>query len=186
MDHINPAKQVELIQAPNRISLMGIRLLVIGCSGALLAIWPLPETIAFRHVFLVLGFLASLAYLIPRRFTLFGVYSWPFWVFLGFFAWMLLHLALFSRQFDLQLSELQSLWARCLLALPTGLALGLLLTRNQFTDSSPPGSNVNPSAATQRWAILWVLLGLSGTALIFFGRYLYEVHITHQWLHFDF
>ncbi len=182
MNVVNPAKPSALFDARPKAN----SLLVISCSGALLAIWPLPETIAFRHAFLILGFLASLSYLIPRRSTLFRRFSWPFWLFLGFFTWMLLHLAIFSVQFDLQLSELGSLWARCLLAIPAGLVLGLLLTQNQLMDSSSSNCNMNTPTPNQRWAVLWILLGLSGTALIFFGRYLYEVQVTHQWLHFDF
>ena len=157
--------------------------LILLCGAGLLAIWPLPGTIALRHAFLGIGFIASVYSLYRDRSTLLHRQAWPFWLLMGVYGWLLIHLAFFSHEWDLQMAELSSLWLRVLLAIPLGLSLGLLL--GQISDRSP-STYSNKKVALQKQAPLFLFLGLLGTFAIFFCRYLYEVHITHQWLHLNF
>jgi len=148
--------------------------LVLVCSLALLAIWPLPGTIALRHILLGLGCISSLIVIAQHQKLLFRWSSWPFWIFLGFFFWLLLHLIAFSNDVDAQLYELKHVWMRCLLATPIGLSLGIILT-------NPSRTNMGK----RDWVILLMLTGLSGTCLIGFGRYIYVALHTHQLLNYD-
>ena len=157
--------------------------LILLCGAGLLAIWPLPGTIALRHVFLGVGFIASVYYLYRNRSTLLHRHAWSFWLLMAFYGWLLIHLAFFSHEWDLQMAELSSLWMRTLLALPLGLSLGVLLSRIEYSYSSTESS---PKLLPGKIATLLLFLGFAGTFVIFFGRYLYEVYLTHQWLHFNF
>jgi hypothetical protein len=131
--------------------------LFIACSSALLlAIWAIPETIALRHALLISGFCASFLYLKGRTNIFFKASAWPFWVLLGFYAWLALHLIFFSHEFELQLLELHSLWARAALATFLGLALGLSLAGHNNPNSS---ANFNLSVGI-------LFLGLCGTGFI--------------------
>ena len=155
--------------------------LILLCSALLLAIWPLPETIALRHVLLGIGFITSLILLQTDKSTIFNVAAWPFWVFLGFYPWLLVHLFFFSTDFDAQLYELGHLWMRSLLAVPLGLALGLMLVKTRIL-SVQTESGVLADNFWENICILLILIGFSGTCLIGFGRYAYEVWHTHQWI----
>jgi len=95
----------------------------------------------------------------------------------------LIHLAFFSHEWDLQISELSSLWMRALLAIPLGLSLGLILRRTQNRSSL---SMLTQKLENEKLEALFLFLGFAGTFIVFLGRYLYEVHITHQWLHLNF
>jgi hypothetical protein len=157
-------------------------LLIIFCSSSLLAIWPLPESIAFRHAFLIIGFISSLFYLKHCFRKVFCISAWPFWLFLSFFGWMLLHLFVFSQQFAFQVDELRSLWVRSLMATILGLGCGLALANSQNSDQgdlSPKGLLMS------RWALILIFLGLAGTCIISLGHYLYVAIHTHQWINFD-
>ena len=150
---------------------------------ALLAIWSVPETIAFRHVFLIGGFIASLALLRSYRQALFNRAAWPFWVFLGFYLWLLVHLFFLANNYADQFDELRSLWMRCLLATPLGLALGLMLTARGTLDTHlPPKAGI---ALVGNTVILLILIGFSGNCLISGVRYALEVWRTHQLLNYD-
>jgi len=162
----------------------GLKYFITVCASILMAIWALPETIAMRHVLLILGFASSCIYLIRQKNLLLLRSSWPLWLFFSFFAWLLLHLLFFSNEFDLQLQELLSLWTRCFLASCIGLSLGLILMNS---DQIEAHLNFDQSFCDRNSIlVLTLFLGLSGTFFIFFGRYLYEVLITHQWYHFNF
>jgi len=157
--------------------------LILLCSTGLFAIWPLPGTIALRHVFLGFGFIASFGYLYQHRSTLLNQQAWPLWILMGFYGWLLIHLAFFSHEWNLQFAELSSLWMRALLGIPTGLSLGLLLSKAQTQSSIAELNNklINGNGAAQL-----LFLGFAGTFVIFVGRYLYEVHVTREWLHLNF
>ncbi|QWD96898.1 O-antigen ligase family protein [Polynucleobacter sp. MG-6-Vaara-E2] len=104
-----------------------IALIIVICSATLVAIWPLPGTIALRHIILVIGSLASLFFLNRYKSYLLAIYAWPIWLLLGFYVWLLFHLAFLSHQPELQLAELLSIWIRCLLATTIGVGLGLII-----------------------------------------------------------
>ena len=154
--------------------------LVLLCSAVLLAIWPLPGTIALRHALLGIGFVASLIILIDCQKVLFSPKSWPLWLFLGFYLWLLVHLFFLANNFEAQLHEFKSLWMRCLLATPLGLALGLVI---QTQDSNTPSSCLlRPLDFWKKISILLIIIGFSGTCLIGFARFSYEIWHTHHWI----
>ena len=156
--------------------------LILSCAAGLLFIWPLPGTIALRHVFLGIGFVTSLYYLYQQRLTFMGWAAWPTWLFLGFYGWLIIHLVFFSHEWNLQIAELSSVWMRAALATPLGLALGLMLTQEQYKS----GLMDHKQALLEKYSIPIIFFGLLGTFLIFFSRYIYEVFVTGTWLHFPF
>ena len=168
----------------NKIALYQPKLmwLILLSAAGLLFIWPLPGTIALRHVFLGIGFVASLYYLYQQRFTFLEKAAWPVWLFLGFYVWLIIHLAFFSHEWHLQFAELTSVWMRSALATPLGLALGLALTQEQYKSNAIE----NSKSAFSKYSLLILYFGLAGTFLIFFMRYMYEVFVTGVWLHFPF
>jgi hypothetical protein len=154
-------------------------------GSALLFIWPLPNTIALRHMLLGLGFIFSLPYLRPFRRQLTSTRSWSLWVLVFFFAWLLIHLLLFSTEFNFQKDELLSVWMRSFLALPIGLAMGLILQNANASSnliscgkSAPPGfgSLIN----------LIFFIGLNGTVIIFFLNYVFHAIETGQIIYYNF
>ena len=149
--------------------------LLLICSSLLLAIWPLPGTIALRHTLLGLGFAVSLLILYGHRTILLQKSSWPVWLFFSFFIWLLIHLLVFSHEFNAQLYELQHVWMRCFLAMTMGLALGSVLTNEA-------ASNVS---GRKNIVTLLLLIGLSGTCLIGFSYYGYSAWHTKQLLNYD-
>lgn len=156
--------------------------LILFSAASLLFIWPLPGTIALRHVFLGIGFFASLYYLYQQRFIFLKKAAWPIWLFLGFYVWLIIHLFFYSHEWHLQVAEFSSVWMRSALATPLGLALGLALTQEQHKSNSIE----NRKSAFSKYSLLILYFGLAGTFLIFFSRYMYEVFVTGVWLHFPF
>lgn len=156
--------------------------LILFCAAGLLLIWPLPSTIALRHVFLGFGFIASLCYLYQQRQAFMNTAAWSTWLFLGFYGWLIIHLAFLSHEWSLQIAELSSLWMRAALATPLGLALGLLLTQGNHK----PSLINHQKYWLEKYSMPILFLCLLGTFLIFFIRYAYQVYITGLWIHFPF
>ena len=156
--------------------------LILFCAAGLLFIWPLPGTIALRHVILGIGFIASLCYLHQQRLSFLERTAWPTWLFLGFYGWLIIHLVFFSHEWSLQIAELSSVWMRVALATPLGLALGLALTQEQYKS----GTIAHQKSLFEKYSMLIIFIGLLGTFLIFFVRYVYQVHMTGLWVHFPF
>jgi hypothetical protein len=153
-----------------------LQLLFISFSTfGLLSIWALPETIAFRHVFIGLGFIASLLSLKSRLNQLKSINAWPLWILLSLFAWLLIHLWLFSMQPTLQFGELRSTWARSLAVLPLGLALGLYLS--SFSRQATLQLNQTPGRIS-----LLLFIAFCATPLIFISGYLQQCFEAKQWL----
>ncbi len=148
-----------------------------ACSAGLLAIWPIPETIALRYLLMGVGFLVSLVYLSRESHALFKYAAWPIWVFLSIYAWILIHLAFFSTQYSLQLSEVSSIWLRTLLIAPLGLALGLEYSKRIA------GASAKTCLGHGGWPLIILFTGLSGLSLISAGRYFYEVYQTLNPIH---
>lgn len=146
--------------------LMGL----VACG--LLSIWALPETIAFRHVLLGLGFFLGLFFLWLDSIHLRTNHSWPLWMLLGLYGWLILHLIIFSVQPTIQYHELVSIWVRTLLSLPLGLALGIFLSTTN--NSNTKFLHVEVSAL--------LLLGFSSTFVIFMGGYVYRSYLAQEWL----
>jgi hypothetical protein len=145
-------------------------------AALLIAVWPLPETMAYRHLLLLSGMIASV--MILRQSKVFHRVrdSWPLWVLIGFFVWMTIHLIFLSRNFDEQLYEYQGDLLRSLLATCIGAGVGVVINSRVHGHSNACNS--------KHEAI--IIGGLSGTLLIYAIRYAYEVFTTHQFLHLGF
>ena len=172
------------LSAPNWTNLP----LLISSSG-LLAIWALPETIALRHAFLVIGFVSSLfilkAYL-PG--IMYQKSAWPLWALLGFYIWLILHFALFSQDPSTQLDELRSTWARCLVSTFIGLALGLMTNAQERSALGKSQNQIKPFKAVKYdidWTTLFLFIGFSAPCWIIFGSYLYSMLQSGQGFQFD-
>ena len=163
-------KTMHLVQRNTHIYLAVI-------AASLVAIWPLPETIALRHLLLVIGLALSFPVIRTHGHSLLKKDAWPLWVLASFFLWLLVHLAFFSVNVDEQWQELSGDWVRSLLAAVIGLSLGLVLARPSHRDGSQSNSKTLE---------LILFAGFSGTVVIFFFRYIYEIFITSQWVHKDF
>jgi hypothetical protein len=149
-------------------------------SAMLLAIWPLPGTIALRHLLLLMGFLSASYVIWKSKIDLGAARCWPFLVFFGFFAWIIFHLIFLSADHSEQLMEITSLWVRAFLAAVMGLGLGLVIWQSESSE------NAINSTVSKDWFTNTLIAGFGGTVIIFFIRYLYEIYQTKVWLHFDF
>jgi hypothetical protein len=145
-------------------------------ASVLLAIWPLPNTMALRHLMLLCGFVASCFILFKNSPRLVRLNAWPVFVLFSFFLWLVFHLFALSGNFEEQWQELTGDWLRTFMAANMGLALGLVL-------SDPTN---HPSPRLQRLQEPFLILGLAGTITIFCVRYAYEVAQTGQWIHNNF
>lgn len=141
-------------------------------AALLLAIWPLPGTIAFRHLLLLIGSFFSLYVIWQFRKTVLKNSAWHLHVLMLFFIWLVFHYLLFSSNHQEQLQELRGDWLRALLATTIGLAVGLSVS--------------TPEARGAKQLKIILVAGFSGTVLIFFFRYAYEIYLTGDWLHQDF
>lgn len=172
------------LKAPNWSSL----LLLISSSG-LLAIWALPETIALRHAFLVLGFISSL-FILKEYFPeiVHQKSAWPLWVLASFYLWLILHLALFSQEPSTQLEELSSTWMRCLISSFIGLALGLIISTQERGSKDLRTNQMLPHNAVRygiNWSTSFLFVGFSAPCWIIFGSYLYAMLQSGQGFQFD-
>lgn len=149
---------------------------VVLISALLLALWPLPGTMAVRHLLLLAGLLVAIPVIRDRTSLLRKLGAWPVYVLFSFFLWLIVHLIFFAGNPAEQWHELTGDWLRSLIAAILGLALGLVLTQ--------PASSLPDGRQHQLQSIL--ILGFSGTVAIFCGRYVYEIYRTGQWIHKDF
>ncbi len=154
-------------------------LLIVICSATLVAIWPLPGTIALRHTILVIGSLACLCFLIHHKRDLLNFCAWPFWVLLGFYGWLLFHLGFLSHQPELQLAELLSIWMRCLLATVIGVGLGLII----YKTSTPSQQEI--ALPTPKLMMIVLLIGFSGTCLFALIGSLSQIILTDKPLYIN-
>lgn len=149
---------------------------LLSTAVVLLAIWPLPNTMAIRHLMLLCGFIASIFVLGQNVKMLKRLDAWPVYVLFSFFVWLVFHLLVLSGNFEEQWRELTGDWLRNFLAASMGLALGIVL--------SDPAHQLSPRLQrVQQPLLIW---GLAGTIVIFCARYTYEVKLTGQWIHSDF
>lgn len=146
---------------------------MLGVAASLLAIWALPNTIAFRHLLLALGATVAIRELAINTAWLAHRRHWNIWLFFSFFLWLVFHYYFLSTNADEQLYDLKGDWLRTLLAALIGLALGLRLV---------PAKSGKPNSLPEGI----FLAGLFGTIAIYVVRYLYEVVITGQLIHTNF
>lgn len=98
----------------------------------LLTIWVLPNTIALRHVLLGIGVIASIP-IIKKSHFFCRQSIWelvPLLLLGSLFAWVLIHLSFFSLNFDLELKEVKTLWARAILGAILAIGLSIALQKN--------------------------------------------------------
>lgn len=151
-------------------------ILVVLTSAMLLAIWPLPGTMAIRHLLLLTGCIASLLVIKDNIPTLISRDAWPVHLLLLFFVWLLVHYMLLAHNPVEQWRELTGDWIRTFFATVIGIALGLILFR--------PERHLPPQFNRHLQSVL--IAGLSGTIAIFCARYAYEVWQTGNWIHWRF
>ena len=149
---------------------------IVIISSFLIAIWPLPETIALRNVLILFGFAASVVYLYPKRGYFFTRFSWPIWAQLFFFIWLTLHLIYFSTEFDLQLHEYLSVWLRALGVTSLGFSLGVYLF--ELTQDN--------KKRELNFAIKLLIIGSSFTTILYSLAYLKESYLTGYFYHLNF
>ena len=110
--------------------------ILVVSSSMLLAIWPLPGTIALRHLLLLMGFLSASQVIRKSKIDLATARCWPVWVIFGFFGWLIIHLMLLSTDYPEQLREITGLWVRAFLAAVMGLGLGLVIWQSESSENA--------------------------------------------------
>jgi hypothetical protein len=129
----------------------------------LIAIWPLPGTMALRNVLLIAGFFLSIPVLSRLKAALFQKDAWPIWCTSGFFLWLLIHYAFLAHSPEEQLAELKGVWVRTAISAIIGLASGLTILDRK-------GIVPNSDKSTQ-W---FMTVGLSATTVIYaLGYFIY-------------
>ncbi len=136
-------------------------------AAGLLAIWPIPHTIAIRNILLVIGFFLSLPAILRQRDLFTFTKSLPIIFIALLFFWLLFHYQFFSWDSAAQLDELKSVWLRAFLAACIALALALLMPLRQS------------------WMYA-IYLGIISPVLIYFYSYVQLVLKSQQLLHLNF
>lgn len=96
-------------------------------SLILLLIWALPETIALRHLCLLIGFFFGSLYIWGNKGKFWTRSAVPLAIYLLLFIWILTHYFLFTSNKELQLFELKSLWLRVIAGSVMAIALVIFL-----------------------------------------------------------
>lgn len=136
--------------------------------GLLMAIWPLPATMALRNILLLIG--ATYGVVIVYKFWPMIVRQqiWPIYLPMAFFAWLIVQFFLFTNQSGEHLAEISGVWLRTFAAALTGFALGVVVNE----------SRSNP------WKLVEVLFltGICATSLIYVITYLVFSAQSGVWL----
>jgi hypothetical protein len=143
-----------------------LQLLVAICAAGLLIIWPIPETIALRNSLLTIGCITSIIVIWRLRECVRSKNGIAFWILLCFYVWLIIHLSLLSQQFEFQLDELKSVWARSLMATILGFAFGIILSQNLKQNTNDVGPKL---------LLIFIFLGLSGTNIVCLIYYIYHL-----------
>lgn len=149
---------------------------LVFAAATLLAIWPLPNTMALRHFMLVIGAVASILIIGMHFHQLKTWKAWPVYILFSFSLWLAFHFLFLADNREEQWHELSSDWVRNFMAATIGLALGIVLSNTRRYLSLRLQSMHQP-------VLIW---GLAGTTVIFCARYAYEIAQTGQWAHTNF
>ncbi len=141
--------------------------LVVAVS-LLLVVWPVPGTIALRHLLLLLAGSSGLVLMVRHAAWLRTRQALPLWLLMAAYPYMLLHALILSDQPSRQWEELSGPWLRILFSIFAGCGLGLLLLR--------PDRRVN----------LVLYAGMFGTTAIYTCRYAMHGLQTGDWMPLDF
>lgn len=136
-------------------------------ATGLLAIWPVPHTIAIRNILLIIGFFLSLPAIWRTRRLFTITKSLPIIFIALLFLWLLIHYQFFSWDSAAQLNELKSVWMRAFLAACIALALALLMPLRQS------------------WMYA-IYLAILFPILIYFYSYIQLALQSQQWMHLNF
>lgn len=131
----------------------------------LLSIWVVPNTIALRHVFLVVGFLSGIGLIRYHWLSLktVGVKALPLFCIFSLFVWVLIHYLFFSLNPELELSEIKGVWMRSMLGAVAAVGLGIAIVRH----------------STLR---VCFYIALFSTPLINVASYLWASYLNHAWV----
>jgi len=129
---------------------------------------------ALRNLLLLTGLFAAIPIIRSRSGLLLAKGAWPVYVLFAFFLWLIVHFTFFAGILTEQTHELLGEWPRNLLAGVLGLGLGLSLNDGRLYVQRSRGLETV------------LIMGFAGTALIFCGRYAYEIYRTGHWLHHNF
>ena len=136
--------------------------IIVFCACGLLVIWPLRDMLLLRHIFLLLGTIASL----PVIFSLLNLKTlkvMPLIFLSTLFAWVLIHYAFFSLDRKIEFYEIKGLWMRVLASWV--LAIGFAISFKRFTNLK-----------------YFFYLAILATSLINIGMYLYFSYLENQWI----
>lgn len=150
---------------------------LITSAAGLLAIWPLPETMALRNLLYFLGVATTLLLFLRRRGDTTALDAFTYAPLIAFFAWIVVHYLFLSELKDAQFRELTGFWLRAFLAMIIGIGGGKLL--------AAPAQD-HAAGVPAGYAHRIVFAALFGTLIIYAGQYGYEVFLTKRWLHTDF
>lgn len=131
----------------------------------LLIIWVIPNTIALRHVFLVVGFLSAIG-LIRYQWTCFKLAGFkiiPLFCIVSLFLWVLIHYYFFSLNPELELSEIKGVWMRSLLGAVAAAGLGIAIVRYSSLR-------------------VYFYIALFSTPLINVASYCWASYLHHAWV----
>lgn len=95
----------------------------------LLCIWVIPNTIALRHLLLIIGCLSAIGLIRynSSQFKITNARILPLASIFGLFGWVLIHYAFFSLNPQLELSEIKGLWLRSMLGAIAAIGLGIAI-----------------------------------------------------------
>jgi hypothetical protein len=150
--------------------------LLVLTSAVLLAIWPLPNTMAVRNLMLLIGFCSAIVVIWQSAGRIGNLNAWPIYILFSSFVWVILHYVLLAGDPDDQWHELTGDWVRNFLAAVIGLALGLVVS----------GPQADIPKLVHRYEKDILAVGLSATVFIFCLRYGYEVIQTGTLKHHNF
>ena len=97
----------------------------------LLCIWVIPNTIALRHILLLVGCLSAVGLISYNweQLRLVNASYLPLFCILGLFCWVLIHYTFFSLNPQLELSEIKGLWMRSLVGAIAAVGLGIAIVK---------------------------------------------------------
>lgn len=152
-------------------------LVILICGSLLLVIWPLPNTMAFRNLLLLLGAGLTLHqkpwYLLKSNIKL----QKHFYLLPMLFIWIVIQYLFITNEKAAQLDDIKGFWLRSLLAMLIGWGAGLALV--QSTNEKTTNQRLNS-------APLIFLIGLTGTLICYLIMYLLEAFKSGKWMHTDF
>lgn len=105
--------------------------ILVFLTATLFVVWPYPGTIAIRQVLLILIFILSLS-LTYRNFKFKTINSSVICL-ITLFLWIVLHCIFFSRDFELEYSQLTGAWIRIFISCLCGILLAKSIKQYMYS-----------------------------------------------------